>query len=1150
MFFKNTLEVWSKKYLIAFCSIVVGVEIGAAQSSVLSSGTWYKIGVTQSGMYKITPDFLRRAGVNTDQIQPQTLQIYGNGGAMLPQNTSTPRIFDLAENPIYVAGESDGRFDSQDYLLFYAQGPDVWNLNTATGTFFHTTHTYTDTAYYFLTFNQQQGKRVVVTNNNVSAGADVFTTFDERLFHERNTTNILKSGREWFGESYDTQNTLNYPFNMSGYVAGTPITVRAENAVKYGRPGGGTGTVPFNYFVNNQFVGSISFTTQGACNNCQVGIVRNAQFNIVPNLPPNASNINITVSADRSQDRGSATYQNYIGLQFTKSLSLTQSQMNFRVLASAGQHTSQYSLSANKSVFIWNVTKPTEPVQVASGNSNISFSENNNFTLQEYVAFAPNDALLTPANVWRINNQNLKGISSPDFIIITHPTFLAQAQRLAAHRRSQGTETEVVLTGHIYNEFSSGAQDVTAIRDFLRYVYVKGNKKLKNVLLFGGASFDYKYRTTNNTNFVPCYQSYESLHEIYSYSSEDYYGFLQDNVGDWVEGVGNRNFDHDMVIGVGRIPVNNPQEAEAVVNKLIHYDSDASAGRWRNRVTFLADNGSAPGEGNLFLNDSERLAATVSRLEGSMNITKLYIDAFPLVSKPTGFEVPQMNEAIRQVFNQGTLFLNYVGHGGILGLAQESIINKPLIESLRNLSRLPFWITATCDFSTYDNPAKPSAGMLVLTQRNGGGIGLLTSTRVVFSFTNYLLNQAFYDNVFKTDSLGNNLTLGEIIKLTKNQSKSSILNRNYTLLGDPSMKLGYAKMNAFVTSINGKASDTARALSEVQIEGVIKAKGSNTVSESFNGLVNIEIYDKPDTIPTFGQQFSIATRFTQQRNIIYAGSARVQNGKFSVQFMVPKDINYRIGKGKISLYAYDPQANIDAAGFSDSLYVGGSNPNARADNTPPTIQLFMDDTTFINGGITGEQPILIAKLFDESGINIARSSLGHGITAVINNNRSQPIDLNDAYESDINTYKSGRLKYSLPALPLGWNTLTLRAWDTHNNSAKQTIEFLVVGRSTIAIEKLMNYPNPTAGGHTTFSFIHSKAGEDLEVTLHITDLTGRNVATVSQTLPSSSPLVTIPVNFNQMANNITPGTYVYKCEVKSLNDNTVGYAVQKLVIIY
>jgi hypothetical protein len=802
----------------------------------------------------------------------------------------------------------------------------------------------------------------------------MITTFDDYVFHEKEVRNQLASiepaytgsGREWYGEHFvDMARSHTMEFNIPGILQNSEIKITSAVMAR------ASAATSFSLKLNDQQVGTHSLPGVSSDRYNFKGINQISNFTIPATFQVSSLKLNYTY--DTKGDNRAEGFLNYVGIQVKRQLKLYSNQTVFRSLESLDHPVLEYRLmEAGTGLKVWDITHPLQiKNQVLTlSNGEASFTASGGI-LKEYVAFTGNN-FEVPATMQKIPNQDLHSLPAPQLLIITHARFLQQARQLAAFRESHdGLSVAVATPAQIYNEFSSGRQDITAIRDFIRYLYTQKGT-LKYVLLLGDASYDYKDRINGNTNFVPIYESRESLHPIFSYSSDDYYGFMDEGEGEWPE---NTQGDYEMDVAIGRLPVKSVGEAEAVVKKLIRYASDIqTTGNWRNKVCFVADDG----DNNTHQLDADRLAVRIARAYSQYNLSKIFLDAFPQVSNANRQAAPEVNKAINQAVEKGHLIINYTGHGGEDGWAEEQILTLAQINSWKN-TYMPLLVTATCEFGRYDDPLHISGAEYALLNPQGGAIGLLTTTRPVFSNTNYALNTAFYSTVFEQKE-GQWQRLGDIVKYTKNNSLSGSVNRNFALLGDPSMHLAYPQEEAVVTKINGKEitaqkTDTLKALSTVTVEGQIQLPGTSIPEADFDGMLFISVYDKASTITTLGTERSSRMNFQLQQNLIYEGKARVKNGQFRFSFVVPKDIDYRFDSGKISLYAKAEESLRDAAG-AHVLTVGGSLAEVSADITPPSIRLFMNDTTFISGGITGSNTALLAYISDENGINITRTGIG------------------------------------------------------------------------------------------------------------------------------------------------------------------------------
>ncbi|MFN5646185.1 MAG: type IX secretion system sortase PorU, partial [Sphingobacteriales bacterium] len=717
--------------------------------------------------------------------------------------------------------------------------------------------------------------------------------------------------------------------------------------------------------------------------------------------------------------------------------------------------------------------------------------------LREYIAVSP-DRYLTPVFTGRVSNQNLHGSPQVPYIIVTHASLLFEANRLAEyHRQNDGLAYVVADVQQIYNEFSSGTPDPSAIRDFVKMFYDRAGadtlQRPKYLLLFGDGSFDYKEKTDSLTNLVPVFESFNSLDPLVSYVSDDFFGLLDDN--DDVNSVTPVSY---LDIGIGRVPASTVAQAKAYIDKVIAYGK--SFGPWRNQMSFVADDEDI----NTHFNDAEIISKTAGASNEAVNIAKMYLDAYVQESGSGGSRYPQVNEAINRRMFTGNLIWNYSGHGGSSRLAQEAILEADMVNVWSNAQKLPLFITATCDFAPYDDPAIQSLGDNILMRPLTGAIGLMTTTRPVFAFSNRVINNNYLATALYRQPDGKYLTLGEAVKRTKNYtyqtSGDALNNRKFTLLGDPALTLGYPKMKVVTTAINNIAAaaytDTLKALNRYTITGEVRNL-QGVLMTDFSGNVYPVLYDKEQELSTRGNDpGSRVAGFRQQLNPVFAGKAKVQGGKFSYTFIVPKDIDIRTGRGRLSYYA--DNGATDGAGTETNWYVGGLGNEVKDDGQGPVVRAYLNDEKFVNGGIVNENPVLIVKLTDSSGINTVGTGIGHDLTATLDDDPRKIYILNDFYEADT-SFRNGTIRFPLAGLSPGPHNLKIKAWDVFNNSSEQILEFLVAKQEELALKHVLNYPNPFTT-NTRFWFEHNRPGEQLQVFIRIMTVTGKVVKTIQRTI--------------------------------------------------
>jgi hypothetical protein len=1138
-----------------------------ARSSVLASGQWFRIGLTQDGVYKLTYNFLKNLGLNVQNLDTRNIRIYGNGGGQLPYANSTYKIDDLAENAIYVSDlNNNHRLDSAtDYVLFFGQFQTRWSYVPAScPAYQHAVNLFSDTTYYFINADLGAGKRIT-TQASKPLPAKTVTTFDDYAYTEEDLSNLIQSGRVWYGDNFDNVLPHNYAYTFPNIV-GSPATINVSLLGQYSSQSTYKVTVSSNAQTSSQInvqqvLTSVYYDA--------VGSPGSSCFTL--NNPSNPT-LSVTISL---QTPGAIGWLYYIEVNARRQLSMSGAgdQMLFRDAQSVGAgNISQFNIAVSGKDTVWEVTDPRNvKLQGTTNNGSLLQFAVATDSLRQFVCFNCN-SFLTPVAVGPVANQDLHSLPQADLTIISNPLFINEANTLADfHRTNDKLRVNVVTPQEIYNEFSSGSQDVTAIKDFMKMFYDRSTSYAnfpKYLLLFGDGSYDNLYRLPGNTNFIPTYQSENSYDPTESYVSDDYYGLLDDSEGDYGP--------NDLVdIGIGRICSDNVLQAQSVVNKIIKYSSSVPLpaytaptscsntasttpyGPWRNVICFVAD--TYPPDGDVHEQQADAEAKMIDTMYRNININKIYLDAYQVVETPGGDTYPAAEAAIDNQVQQGALVINYTGHGGQLGWSHDRVLGDNDINAWTNLYSLPLFVTATCEFTAFDNPALVSAGELVQLNPNGGGIGLFTTERLVYSEPNFYLNTDFYRCLFDTLPNGQMYRLGDTFYKTKNLAGTDPNNRNFTYLGDPAVRMSSPVYNVITDSINGVklsigktftsfVGDTMKALSKVTISGHMADEYGHPLN-AYNGYVYPAVYDKPTNITTLGSGGAPVTPFTfqLQQNILYKGIITVSKGKFRFTFIVPKDIDYNYGPGKISYYAEN--GNSDAAGNCEKFYIGGTNNNPVPDVTGPGIRLYMNDASFVYGGITDQNPYIYATLKDSSGINYIGNGIGHDITATLDGNTSGEIILNDYFQADINSYKSGTVHYQLKGLSPGTHTLTLKTWDIYNNSSTATTEFVVSSSTALGIAHVLNYPNPFTT-HTQFFFEDNRCCEELDVQIQVLTVTGKVVKNINQRV-NLTGFRSDPIDWDgkdDFNNNIGRGVYVYHLKVRG-SDGSTADTYEKLVIL-
>ncbi|MFC4739410.1 type IX secretion system sortase PorU [Flavobacterium ponti] len=1154
------------KRVISFEYEIVNSQRGIAnnnftqniQNSVLASGDWYRFYVEKSGVYKITKGFLESLGFNTN-VDPRNIRIYGNGGRMVPLLNSTPYPIDLEENAIQFIGEEDGNFSNQDYILFYAEGTDTWSAENRTHL-----NLYEDKSYYYVTSSLGTGKRIQESAQPTGTPLVNFTVFDDYKFYEKDLFNPGKIGRKWLGDQFGVENEKTFEFTIPNIVTSSPVKFYANLASS------SFGNTSFQVTANQQNLGTVNIVS-----------LPDFTFAVENFLETtfNASNQNIAVKLTYNNGGVPASrgYVDYIILQAKRNLTGYGNQFIFRNLEEetnigVGQYTITNASSISQ---VWDVTDIYNTKKYSNNQGTFSYKVNLG-QAKKYVAVDVNDYFnpLKESNS-KVVNQNIKGtifnsvqgnFEDIDYLIIT-PSFLySQAEKLANfHRNYSGLKVRTVKLEDIYQEFSSGKQDVAAIRNLVKYVYDNAstpNKKVKYVNLFGDASFDFKDRIPNNTNIVPVFHGLNTnatmsnnssnYSVLNSFMSDDFFGLMDDNEGQMLP-INPDGID----IAVGRMVVSSSQQAEDVVNKVIHYYDEKSYGRWRNSYVILTDDADSVSDSGLQfgLND---MIDNLNNNYPFINAKKIHTDAYVQEVSAGGNRYPKAKQDFVDAIQLGALVVNYYGHGGEYGFAQERLYEINEAINLSNYNNLPLFITMTCDFSRFDNPYLQTGGEFTFWNPEGGAINLVTTTRLIFVPVASTMNDNFNFFLYP-DANNNQVSIGEALRKAKNMNTSD--NRRVVFnIGDPALMLAIPKPKVVLTKINGvdvsQPTDVLNALSYVTLSGEVRNLNDNLLT-TYNGDLAVQIFDKTIQRQTLGNDGVkdssgnlIVMNFTTLGETIFRGNASVVNGKFEFGFVVPKDIKIAEGNGKVSFYAKSTNPTLqDQTGHDFSVKIGGINLNAPEDTTPPTVRLYMNDESFVYGGITNDSPIFLAFLEDEHGINTA-SGIGHDIVAILDGDEINPYVLNDYYETELDNYQKGKVRFPFRDLEPGLHTITFKAWDVYNNLITAEIQFLVVGDDGITLSNVLNYPNPFVN-YTEFWFNHNRPFEMLDVQVQIFTITGKVVKTINQSVLTEG-FLSREIKWDgrdDFGDKIGKGVYVYKLTVVSTIDGKKSEKHEKLVIL-
>ena len=1094
-----------------------------ASESVLNSGKWVKIQVAEDGIYKLTAADLKKMGFsNLDKVA-----VYGYGGWPLDEDFSTTYIDDVPEVAVW---------RSADYLLFYGKGPRKWEYSSSDKSFIHTNNPYSNYGYYFVSEKETTGRTMEKAASAAGATLQV-TTFDDYVLHEEELVSVNSSGRELYGESFTS--TLSRDFTIS-----VPGITNDEGKATLSFISRGNGTITMNVDGNALISGSVSVPSD------EYEVAREL-YRERAWMADKGETVKVNIGYSTTGHKN--VHLNYFRLQMKRQLKVYDNYTFFRSLSARGNASRFVIQGADASTLVFDVTDGVNPQQMETSlnGTELSFSIPASASLREFVVVKPSQ-IKAPVTVGEVANQNLHALPQQDMIIIAQPNFTTQAERLAeAHRTKDNLTVRVVTPESIYNEFSSGTPDATAYRRFMKMFYDRKTSEAdapKYLLLFGDGSFDNRkltsaWKSVDMSNMLLTYQTENSL-SSQSYVIDDYFGFLDD--ADNKKSLQNKK----LCLGIGRFPIRTVEQATQMVDKVISYMENKNTGSWKNNLCFMADDGSnTDGFMTEHMEFADQLAGYVESEHPEFLVNKLYYDAYK--KDMTAGTYPDVRSGLQKLLKDGLLLFNYTGHGGTTALSDEKVLTQTDINQF-TYTHLPVWVTATCDFTRFDD-LNTSAGEDVFLNKSSGGIALFTTVRVAYSRPNFPINDNVIRNLFERNN-GRRRTLGEVMQATKN-TLSSVYKLGFCLIGDPAVKMAYPEFGMKVTTVNGQSVDgisiSFKALEKITVEGEVLDASGQLVTD-FTGIVNPTVKDSKVTVTCLknsNKDDSPAFTFTDYPNTIFIGNDSVRNGKFSFTFTVPKDISYSNLQGKMNLYAVDTENGHEAQGNFDNFIVGGTSDTAETDTIGPEIRaLYLNDTTFVDGGQVNTTPYFVAELWDKSGVNITGSSVGHDMMLVIDESTVLSYNLNSYYELLLGEDGTGIVKFPIPALEPGKHTAEFWVWDILNNSTVRTFTFEVVEGLKPFLFDVIATPG-IAREQVTFHLMHNRPESRMRVGIMVYDLAGRQLWKHEESGTSGLfENYTVSWDLTSGGARMRPGVYIYRAAISTDNSKDATKA-RKFIIL-
>ncbi len=1095
--------------------------------SAMKYGDWYKLEIkdngtgSSEGIYKLTKSYLQNAGINVSGIDPRTIKMYGNGGGILSDDFNIPRIEDLQQIAIHIEGEDNGVFDDNDYILFYAKSINNWKYNYTNHIYEHYVNPYSKSNYYWICFNTSgSGKRMIIEPPLNVPNPIVISSFKEKLFYEPEEFSINSEGNYWFSHRVSNGQSFIWNTSLNGLMQGSDISYKIRAASRVICPNQNhmeireeNSTMPFyNFNMGCVTIGWDDWIWTGT-----------ASFSINQSQKTNGEQSSVKSAFYCTSAEGEG-YIDWMETQYQRSLTSVKNDfIEFDSPEITG--TTEYNLSpfSSNDIRVFDISvhdnvRIISPLNISSGS--VKFQRNvYSPPLSNYAAAGP-AGYKTPASIsQKISNQDIHGSynEGASFIIISPAEFVPAANRLKQMRESSikdYVKTFVIDVKQVYNEFSGGVLDPTAIRDFVKYAFDNWTVKPCYVLLLGDGNVDYRNIITNNPVWIPPWEvSHVNLNQQLNYCTDDYF----------VKVIGIPGGKPDLAIG--RIPANTFEEAADFINKIEEYENGSTNGYWKNKLIFVADDGKTANgnDGDLHTRQCETLAE--EHCPGVFEKMKLYLVMYPAVITSQGRRKPGVNRDIERYWNEGCIGINYTGHGSPELWAHEQVLEKDVItRQLHNTGKYPFLTVASCDFSKFDNIWSNSGGEELMIHRGKGAIGTFAATRPVDAYQNEVLNNALWTSLYQnrdTSLFQKRLGIGTFE--AKNGTGYDLSHIKYVLMGDPTVRLQTPRYESRIDSIIGLAADTMRALSKITIYGKV-IHPDTSIWSSYNGSLLLKIFDVPRHIDMLDEE-SRDYNFTLPGGIIFSGTQQVKDGRWKIEFVVPKDISFQNNRGKIINYFYNPEA--DGQGMFTNFFIGGINPNAALDTTGPDISIFLNNRSFKSGDVVNNNFKLLVDFFDESGINTT-GTIGHKIDGVLDGNENDKIDLTSFYTAD-SLYKYGHIEYDFSSIADGVHSLKVKAWDTYNNSSDETVNFKISSSSAVSIMNVYNFPNPFTD-KTSFTFQHNYP-EAIAVRIKIYTVAGRLIEEIDK---ENVPDKFVKIDWNgtdRDGEKLANGIYIYKLTI-------------------
>lgn len=1109
-----------------------------AASSVLAEGNWGKIRVTQTGMQFVSAATLKQLGFH----DPTKVNVYGFGGRILNERLSEEDPDDLPLLPSVKTSAG---------IWFFGHNHIKWRYTPSSigHSYTHEMQPYAEESWYFISDRNAADSSIDTARLPVSADGET-STFTRMLLHEEDLIHPSSSGRIYLGEDFRTTPTRRFTFDL--------IDKAADEFT-------------FNVAVGNKANAQATLTVtppEGNSKSINLEALANdaGDFNDSYLYHRNGSGKALCSSDRLSLElsyscSGTTRFANldYIEIGYTSRLAMRDGQLYFPIYLSRA---SRLSISnAESGTRVWDVTDHTRPLEVPVSVSGSTASFIAPGGSHEYVAFTPGKGGFAVSDPVKVENQDIHALNTPDMLIISPFEYLSASNTLAAfHAEHDGMTVHVLTPEKIYNEFSSGTPDPGAFRRLLKMWYDRRNSpapdnglptgRIGYCLIMSRPTYDNKMKmeVTRSAGYprVPIWQSESGSSPTSSFPCDDFIGMIDDS---------DMSFSIDrqpIRVAVGRMPVRSASEATAMVQKYINYATSTDIGSWRNEFLVVADDRGFDSD-YFHIDQSDAMLDSIALNSTSrgFHYEKLYLDAYAPTIGQNGNTYPEAKEKLLRLWNQGVAHINYIGHASTVEWTHDKLLEWTDIQNFSN-TRLPFLYAATCDFARYDQD-NPSGAEVLWNNPRGGIIATICPARTVLIAQNGTLSKLIGKYMFDDSTPGQGRRIGDIMIDAKNNYPGSDNNKlKFIILGDPAMRFRMPENSVAVTAIGDNGLDDSgnmpvlEARGRTVISGVVK-NADGSVNTGFNGLLELTLYDAEKVYETHTTPAGLSHTYNNHGSLLFRGMTKVIDGKWSSTLIIPTDVEQLYTNALISCYAYSNEGTEAHGSFKD-FYIFGYDDSAPEDNDGPQIHYFaLNREDFEDGALVHTSPVVMAKISDESGINLSSLGIGHQITLTLDD-RTYFDDVNTYYTPDTEDFTAGSILYPLPELEAGEHTLRLTVWDNANNSASADISFNVAAAKRPEIYDLSTDVNP-ARDNVTFTLSTDRPMASVECTVEVFDLNGRRVWSSNRTT-STDMLASISVQWDlctAQGVRVPRGIYLYRATVTS-PDGTSATRSRKLAV--